>query len=388
MFGVVGERPTESELTVTTPTKTDKASGLAADAAPKSSTLNVRVVTTTPLPNPNHIRTEISVSERATQAVLRARRDIARVIAGDDPRRLVVIGPCSVHDPEAAIDYALKLKKLSEPLSDRLLVVMRVYFEKPRTTVGWKGLINDPGLDGSDDIPTGLRTARRLLLEVNEIGLPAATEFLDPIVPQYISDLISWAAIGARTTESQTHREMASGLSMPVGFKNSTDGSLSAAINAMLSAAQPHSFLGVNDTGQVAVVRTQGNPEGHVVLRGGTSGPNYKREHIEEAARQLTKAQVNRRVLVDCAHGNSNKSVEQQAVVAFELADQIADGNENVLGLMIESNIKAGRQDITGSKADLVYGQSVTDPCIDFDTTVRVLERLAASVPKAAAHIA
>ncbi|HEY6723995.1 MAG TPA: 3-deoxy-7-phosphoheptulonate synthase [Polyangiaceae bacterium] len=373
---------------MTTTTKTDKASGIAQQAASKSSTLNVRVVTTTPLPNPINIRTEISVSERATQAVLRARRDIARVIAGLDPRRLVVIGPCSVHDPDAAIDYALKLKKLSEPLSDRLLVVMRVYFEKPRTTVGWKGLINDPALDGSDDIPAGLRAARRLLLEVSEIGLPAATEFLDPIVPQYISDLIAWAAIGARTTESQTHREMASGLSMPVGFKNGTDGSLSAAINAMLAAAQPHSFLGVNDTGQVAVVRTQGNPEGHVVLRGGTSGPNYKREHIEEAGRQLAKAKVNQRVLVDCAHGNSGKSVEQQAVVAFELADQIAAGNDNVLGLMIESNIKAGRQDITGSKADLVYGQSVTDPCIDFDTTVRVLERLAASVPKAAAHIA
>ena len=310
------------------------------------------------------------------------------MIAGHDPRRLIVIGPCSVHHPEAAIDYALKLKKLSEPLSDRLLVVMRVYFEKPRTTVGWKGLINDPLLDGSDDIPTGLRTARRLLLEVNEIGLPAATEFLDPIVPQYISDLIAWAAIGARTTESQTHREMASGLSMPVGFKNGTDGSLSAAINAMVAAAQAHSFLGVNDTGQVSVVRTQGNPEGHVVLRGGTSGPNYKREHIEEAARQLAKAQVNQRVVVDCAHGNSNKSVEQQAVVALELADQIASGNQNILGLMIESNIKAGRQDITGSREDLVYGQSVTDPCIDWDTTVKVLERLAASVPEAAAHTA
>jgi len=375
---------------VTTSSKTDKAptAGFAPEPAPKSSTLNVRVVTTTPLPNPASIRSEIAVSERATQAVLRARREIARVIAGHDPRRLVVIGPCSVHDPDAAIDYALKLKKLTEPLSDRLMVVMRVYFEKPRTTVGWKGLINDPELDGSDDIPAGLRKARRLLLEVNEIGLPAATEFLDPIVPQYISDLISWAAIGARTTESQTHREMASGLSMPVGFKNGTDGSLSAAINAMLASSQAHSFLGVNDVGQVAVVRTQGNPEGHVVLRGGTSGPNYKREHIEEAARQLGKAQVNQRVLVDCAHGNSGKSVEQQAVVAFELADQIAQGNENVLGLMIESNIKAGRQDITGPKASLEYGQSVTDPCIDFDTTVRVLEQLAASVPKAAAHIA
>jgi len=375
---------------VTTSSKTDEAptEGFGPAPAQKSSTLNVRVVTTTPLPNPASIRSEITVSERATQAVLRARSEISRVIAGHDPRKLVVIGPCSVHDPDAAIDYALKLKKLSEPLGDRLLVVMRVYFEKPRTTVGWKGLINDPELDGSDDIPAGLRKARRLLLEVNEIGLPAATEFLDPIVPQYISDLIAWAAIGARTTESQTHREMASGLSMPVGFKNGTDGSLSAAINAMVAAAQAHSFLGVNDIGQVAVVRTQGNPEGHVVLRGGTSGPNYKREHIEAAARQLAKAQVNQRVLVDCAHGNSGKSVEQQAVVAFELADQIAQGNENVLGLMIESNIKAGRQDITGPKESLEYGQSITDPCIDFDTTVRVLEQLAASVPKAAAHIA
>lgn len=368
--------------------KPDPTRTLPPEPAPKSSTLNIRVTTTTPLPNPSKIRAEISASERATEAVLNSRREIARVIAGTDPRRLVVIGPCSVHDPEAAIDYGVQLRKAYQPLSDRLLVVMRVYFEKPRTTVGWKGLINDPRLDGTDDIPAGLRAARRLLLDINELGLPAATEFLDPIVPQYISDLVAWAAIGARTTESQTHREMASGLSMPVGFKNGTDGSLSAAVNAMVAASQAHSFLGVNDAGQVAVVRTQGNPEGHVVLRGGSGGPNYKRKDIEAAAQKLREAGVNQRVLVDCAHGNSNKSVAQQAIVAEELADQIREGNDDILGLMIESNLKAGRQDIPQNKADLVYGQSVTDPCIDFDTTVRILERLAASVPKAAAHTA
>ena len=307
------------------------------------------------------------------------------MLEGADARPLVIVGPCSVHDVEAALEYSARLLRVSERLADALLVVMRVYFEKPRTTVGWKGLINDPHLDGSEDIPTGLTIARSLLLEIAELGMPAATEFLDPIAPQYTGDLVSWAAIGARTTESQTHREMASGLSMPVGFKNGTDGGLDVAINAMQAAAKPHSFLGVDSAGRVAVIRTQGNPTGHLVLRGGSRGPNYHAEHVAAAAARLDALGLPAKVLVDCSHGNCGKDVRRQAEVAEDVTAQVASGSQHVLGVMLESNLNAGRQDLV-RPADLVRGVSITDPCLDFETTERLLERLALSVTRRHTH--
>jgi 3-deoxy-7-phosphoheptulonate synthase len=270
------------------------------------------------------------------------------------------------------------LLELSKRLSDQLLVVMRVYFEKPRTTVGWKGLINDPHLDGSFDIPTGIRTARRLLRDLAEMGMPSATETLDPIIPQYIADFVSWTAIGARTTESQTHREMASGLSMPVGFKNGTDGSLGIAVNAMITASRPHSFLGIDGSGRVGVVRTAGNPHTHLVLRGGASSPNYDSASVARAVEALKRANVNPRVMVDCSHDNSNKNHERQPDVVVNVGSQLEHGNSQILGVMLESNLVAGRQDLK-NKADLRYGQSITDGCIDFATTERALEGLAIS---------
>jgi 3-deoxy-7-phosphoheptulonate synthase len=339
-------------------------------------TLNVRVSETLPIPTPSHLRNEFACSPTAEKTVLSARRTIADLLRGADQRLLVVVGPCSVHDPDAAREYAERLKAAAQPLSDRLLVVMRVYFEKPRTTIGWKGFINDPHLDGSEDIASGLRQARELLCDIAELGMPAATEFLDPIAPQYIADLVSWAAIGARTTESQTHREMASGLSMPVGFKNGTDGSLDVALNAMISASQPHSFLGVDQKGRVSIIRTEGNPDGHIVLRGGSRGPNYERKHIEQTLRRLRAGGLPEKVLIDCAHGNSGKCITKQRQVAEHIAEQVRSGVPGILGVMLESQLAAGRQDLI-EKAKLRRGVSITDPCMDLPTTLQLLEELA-----------
>ncbi|HEY6723689.1 MAG TPA: 3-deoxy-7-phosphoheptulonate synthase [Polyangiaceae bacterium] len=346
-----------------------------------SSTFNTRISATSTLPSPDELRSRLPCTRPAEATVTRARHAIAAVLEGTDSRPLVIVGPCSVHDVGAALEYAERLMRVSERLSDALLLVMRVYFEKPRTTVGWKGLINDPHLDGTEDIPAGLALARSLLLEVATLGMPAATEFLDPIAPQYTGDLVSWAAIGARTTESQTHREMASGLSMPVGFKNGTDGGLEVAINAMQTAAKPHSFLGVDSAGRVAVVRTQGNPTGHLVLRGGSQGPNYHAKHVAEAAARLRARRLPEKVLVDCSHGNCGKDVARQAEVARDVTAQLASGSQHVLGVMLESNLCAGRQDLA-RREDLARGVSITDPCLDFETTERLLETLALSVKR------
>jgi 3-deoxy-7-phosphoheptulonate synthase len=340
-------------------------------------TKDLRIVDTTLLKSPNDVTRELPLSEGAASVVFGARQEIQAVLHGEDSRPLAIVGPCSIHDPEAALDYAGRLLTLKQRFSSDILLVMRVYFEKPRTTVGWKGLINDPHLDGSYDIPAGIRSARRLLLNLAELGMPAATEMLDPIIPQYIADLVSWTAIGARTTESQTHREMASGLSMPVGFKNGTDGGLSVAINAMIAASRPHSFLGIDPGGHVGVVRTRGNPHTHLVLRGGNVGPNYAPAQVSAAARALEKAHINARVLVDCSHDNSGKNPLNQPQVLADVGAQIRAGSLDVLGVMVESNIAGGKQELGSDKSQLVYGQSITDGCVDFATTERMLEQFA-----------
>lgn len=313
------------------------------------------------------------MTEEANATVVEGRLTIQNILSHEDPRLLVVVGPCSIHDPAGAMEYARRLAELREEVKDSMYIVMRVYFEKPRTTVGWKGLINDPHLDGSYDIESGLKIARKLLLDVNELGVPAATEFLDPYVPQYIADLVSWAAIGARTTESQTHREMASGLSMPVGYKNATDGSLQVALDAMQAARQPHSFLGVDQEGYTAVVRTRGNRCGHVVLRGGRNGSNYDPESIAEAVAKLEKAGLPPALMVDCSHANSEKQHWRQDGVAREVVAQRTDGNDAIIGLMIESNLFEGNQPLKGTLANLQYGVSITDACIAWDTTEKLL---------------
>jgi 3-deoxy-7-phosphoheptulonate synthase len=299
------------------------------------STQNLRVVDTTVLQSPDEITQELPLSERGAEVIIRSRSEIEAILHGKDSRKLVIVGPCSIHDPEAAIEYAHRLSALRSRLADQLLIVMRVYFEKPRTTVGWKGLINDPHLDGTFDIPNGLRKARALLCKIADLGVPAATEMLDPIVPQYLADLISWTAIGARTTESQTHREMASGLSMPVGFKNGTDGSLGVAVNAMITASRPHSFLGLAMDGRVGVVRTAGNPHTHLVLRGGASGPNYDAASVALAVEALKRANVNPRVLVDASHDNSKKNHERQVDVLADVGAQLRNGSEYLMGVML-----------------------------------------------------
>ncbi len=342
-------------------------------------TNDLNVIDTQPLRTPDGLKTDLPISPGAAELVYRTREEIRAVLRGRDSRLLVVVGPCSVHDPEAATEYASRLQDLRRRYEDELLLVMRVYFEKPRTTVGWKGLVNDPHLNGSHDIASGLRIARNLLLRLADQGIPAATEVLDPIVPQYLADLVCWAAIGARTTESQTHREMASGLSMPVGYKNGTDGGLVGAIHALVAASRPHSFLGIDGGGRVAIVRTAGNPDGHVVLRGGNAGPNYGEEQVASAAAALAQAGVQSRMLIDCSHDNSGKSHLRQPHVIEEVGRQVASGSRHILGVMIESNIVGGRQKFEegASPAGLVYGQSITDACIDWETTERTLEQLA-----------
>jgi 3-deoxy-7-phosphoheptulonate synthase len=343
-------------------------------------THNLHVVETKPLLSPATIYGELPMTPPVAELVVATRDRIRSIISGQDRRLLVVVGPCSIHDPNAARDYGERLSHLRAELADRLEIVMRVYFEKPRTTTGWKGLINDPHLDGSYDINAGLRQARTLLRDLAMIGVPAATELLDPITPQYIADLVTWTAIGARTTESQTHREMASGLSMPVGYKNGTDGSLSTAINAMVSTREPHRFLGINAQGLASIVSTTGNPDGHLVLRGGKHGPNFSAEHVVKAAAELKKQGVSTRMMVDCSHDNAQKDYQRQVLVLEDVARQVADGSPHLIGVMIESHLCAGRQSIPTPLSQLVYGQSITDACVDFATTETMLRRLSESV--------
>ena len=326
-----------------------------------------------PLVTPAELKTELPLTESAYQTVLHGRETIRNILDGKDKRIFVVIGPCSIHDPVAAHEYADRLKVLSDKIKDSIYIVMRVYFEKPRTTVGWKGLINDPDMNDSFNIEKGLRIGRKLLVELNEKGLPCATEALDPNSPQYYQDLISWSAIGARTTESQTHREMSSGLSSPVGFKNGTDCGLTVATNAMQSVKHGHHFLGLNNQGQVSVIRTSGNPYAHVVLRGGNGKPNYDAGSVAEAEAALAKAKVSTKIMIDTSHANSNKDPFLQPLVLKNITEQIIDGNKSIIGIMVESHLKGGRQEIPENLCDLEYGKSVTDGCIDWDTTEKVL---------------
>jgi 3-deoxy-7-phosphoheptulonate synthase len=324
---------------------------------------------------PEELHATLPITEPAAETVYRTRSAIQSILHANDPRLLVVVGPCSIHDPKAAREYAERLAPLRRELAEDLEIVMRVYFEKPRTTVGWKGLINDPRLDGSFQINEGLRTARSLLLDLADMGLPAAVEYLDVISPQYVSDLVAWGAIGARTTESQVHRELASGLSCPVGFKNSTDGGVQIAIDAIRAAARPHHFLSVTKEGRSAIFATTGNPDGHLILRGGRE-PNYDAEHIESAARGLAQAGLEPRLMVDLSHANSRKKHELQLEVGSDVARQIAAGQDHIMGVMIESHLVGGRQDVSAD-TDLVYGQSITDACLAWDDTVPLLQELA-----------
>src|SRR6059036_2110143 len=327
---------------------------------------------------PSHILREFSITEKAAKTVYETRQAIHRILHGADDRLLAIMGPCSIHDVKAAKEYAGKLKEAKYRLSDDLLVVMRVYFEKPRTTVGWKGLINDPKLDGSFQINEGLRVGRQLLLELNEMGLPAACEFLDMITPQYVADLVSWGAIGARTTESQVHRELASGLSCPVGFKNGTDGSLKVAVDAIRTSRHPHHFLSVTKAGHSAIVSTLGNEDGHIILRCGRQ-PNYDAASVGTACKELAAAGLAQRVMIDLSHSNSQKNYSRQIEVGHEVAGQLAGGDERIIGVMIESHLKSGRQDLSPGK-ELIYGQSITDACIGWEETLPLLERFAEAV--------
>jgi 3-deoxy-7-phosphoheptulonate synthase len=341
-------------------------------------TRDLRVEGYRPLIPPAIMLDELPLSEAGSRTVASARDELVRILDREDDRLIVVVGPCSVHDVGAAMEYARRLEALSKELASDLRIVMRVYFEKPRTTVGWKGLINDPGLDGSFRINDGLRLARRLLLDLADLGLPAGCEFLDPVSPQYISDLVSWGAIGARTTESQVHRELASGLSMPVGFKNGTGGTVQIAIDAVRATAHPHRFIGVTEQGLAAFVSTRGNPYGHVILRGGARGPNYDRASVRGALDALRDAGLPERLIVDASHGNSERDHQRQPVVAADVATQIAGGEMGIAGVMVESFLVAGRQELT-DQSRLVYGQSVTDACIGWEDTVSVLEGLASA---------
>ena len=346
-------------------------------------TSDINVLATNELPSPVALFDELPKTAAQSEFITRSRDDIHRVIFTEDKRFLLIVGPCSIHDVDAGREYAGKLADLARTVSDRIMVVMRVYFEKPRTTVGWKGLIMDPHLDGTHDIATGLRTARQFLQEVIDLGLPTATELLDPITPQYISDLISWSAIGARTTESQTHRQMASGLSMPLGFKNGTDGTLGSAINAIQAAAQPQTFLGVNVEGRASAVSTAGNPNCNIVLRGGSSGPNFSAADIAQTTAALQQASLLPSILVDCSHANSAKQPERQPEVMTAVLDQIAAGNHHIIGAMVESNLGAGSQKFPQPKADLTYGVSITDGCIDWATTEKLIrDTYAALAPR------
>src|SRR5215475_9793215 len=342
-------------------------------------TRDLRVESIRPLIPPAILLEELPLGEEGSQVVARARDEVRAVLDGRDDRLLLIVGPCSIHDPRAGLEYAQRLRRLADDLASDLLIVMRVYFEKPRTTVGWKGLINDPHLDGSFVINEGLKRARRFLLDLVDLGLPAGCEFLDPITPQFISDLVTWAAIGARTTESQVHRELASGLSMPVGFKNGTDGGVQIAIDAVRSSAHPHSFLGVTEQGLCAIVATRGNPDCHVILRGGQSGTNHDAASVGGVAEALRAAGLPPRIMVDASHGNSAKDYRRQPVVAQDIAEQMASGQRALFGMMLESFLADGRQDLTPGRS-LHYGQSITDACMGWEMTVPVLQDLAKAV--------
>ncbi|MBD2529059.1 3-deoxy-7-phosphoheptulonate synthase [Nostoc flagelliforme FACHB-838] len=321
---------------------------------------------------PNEVKSKLPLTKLAEQKVLAYRQEIENILDFQDRRKFIVVGPCSIHDPKAALEYSERLKILAERVQDNLLLIMRVYFEKPRTTVGWKGLINDPDMDDSFHVENGLLIARELLLKITELGLPAGTEALDPIIPQYISELITWSAIGARTTESQTHREMASGLSMPVGFKNGTDGNIQVALNALQSAINPHNFIGINQNGQVSVFQTKGNPYGHVILRGG-SQPNFDPANVKLVEEKLKQADLPPRIVIDCSHGNTNKDYKLQGAVLENIIQQIVDGNTSIVGMMLESHLFEGGQPITGKQEDLKYGISVTDKCISWEETEKII---------------
>jgi 3-deoxy-7-phosphoheptulonate synthase len=334
---------------------------------------NINVESQEILITPEQLKAAIPMSDKARQNVAESRQVIRNILDGKDHRMFIVVGPCSIHDIDAAMDYAARLKKLADAVADTLYIVMRVYFEKPRTTVGWKGLINDPYLNDTFKIQEGLHIGRKLLLDLAELGLPTSTEALDPISPQYIQDCISWSAIGARTTESQTHRELASGLSSAVGFKNGTDGGLAVAMNAIKSASNPHRFLGINNQGQVAIIHTAGNPYAHVVLRGGSNGPNYDAAHIAQCEAELASIKAPLNIMVDCSHANSSKKPELQPLVIENISTQIVEGNRSIVALMIESHIHAGNQSIPENIHDLAYGVSITDGCIDWETTEQSL---------------
>jgi 3-deoxy-7-phosphoheptulonate synthase len=337
---------------------------------------NVNVVAQEILITPDQLKLEVPMSDTTNAQLATSRQVIRDILDRKDPRMFLVLGPCSIHDVDAAMEYARRLQALAAEVADTLYLVMRVYFEKPRTTVGWKGLINDPYLNDSFKIQEGLHIGRKLLLDILDLGLPTSTEALDPISPQYLSDCISWSAIGARTTESQTHREMASGLSSAVGFKNGTDGGLSVAINALQSVSSPHRFLGINTQGQVAIIKTRGNAYGHIVLRGGTKGPNYDSVHIKLSEAALAEAGVAANIMVDCSHANSNKAPELQPLVMENIIDQVLAGNRSIIGMMIESNLKAGKQSIPEDLSQLKYGVSVTDGCIDWETTEAAIREM------------
>lgn len=329
-----------------------------------------------PLVTPAELKTELPLSEAAYNTVLHGRTTIQNILDGKDKRLFIVIGPCSIHDVAAAHEYADRLATLAKEIDDTIFVVMRVYFEKPRTTVGWKGLINDPDMNDSFDIQKGLRMARKLLLDLNEKGLPCATEALDPNTPQYMQDLISWSAIGARTTESQTHREMSSGLSCPVGFKNGTDGGMTVAVNAMQAVKAGHSFLGLSADGKVSIIKSKGNPYAHVVLRGGSDGPNYDETAVAQAENELAKGKTSGKIMIDASHANSGKDPYLQPMVIKNVAEQIKNGNQSIIGLMIESHLKGGNQSLTSNLDDLEYGKSITDGCLDWESTVTALHNL------------
>ena len=343
-------------------------------------TSNLHVQRFEPLVPPGQLIAELPASADVQRRVAAARQEVRRILAGHDHRLLVVVGPCSIHDPAAALEYARRLAPLRERLASELCILMRVYFEKPRTNLGWKGLINDPHLDGSRDMAAGLRLGRKLLLDINELGLPAATELLGPVVAQYIADLVAWTAIGARTVESQTHREMASGLSMPVGFKNGTDGNLQVALDGLIATGSPHTFLGLDEGGHAAIVHTTGNPDRHLVLRGGATRTNYDAQSIASAVELLRQAGQCARVMVDCSHGNSAKDHTRQGVVLRDVAGQVHGGSEAIMGVMLESHLHAGSQRLEGNPAALRYGVSITDACIDWDTTAVLLGELAEAV--------
>jgi len=343
-------------------------------------TSDLNVVETRALPSPAALLAELPKSEDQAAFIAQSRENIHRLIFTDDRRFLLIIGPCSIHDPQAGREYARRLAALASEVSDRVMIVMRVYFEKPRTTVGWKGLVMDPHLDGTNDIATGLRMGREFLRDVLDLGLPTATEFLDPITPQYVADLVCWGAIGARTTESQTHRQMASGLSMPLGFKNGTDGSIQTAINAVKAASQPQTFLGINLEGAASAVVTRGNPNCHLVLRGGSAGPNFAPEHIARTEAILAKAGLPKSILVDASHDNSLKQPERQPEVVQALLAQITAGNTSIMGAMVESNLGAGNQPFPQAKDKLVYGVSITDGCIDWAATEKLVRDIHAAL--------